>query len=378
MLDLTDLEIFVIDPINCSDADDAFNITCLDSAIILWLFVADPTREFTCNEFLKGDYIERATTKYYIDKSPIHLFSKEIVEKYSLNMGKKYAIGIKVIFDLELCVQRSEIHFVIIKIKKHDNYEDIVMCKTLIKGLEISTALFNARSGSGKILNDYVIALPLKVNDRWILYVPSDKANKLKNMIAEFAILANQIIAKEIEQSISINRICDYVDGSEPHIFLENIIRNEIRAEYSVENKNHMMIDNKKYTHFTSPLRRSSDCLIHYIIKGEKINIKDLENSCSIINQVTRLDKKRSYNEIKKYTFISMNNMKKPIIAKFRKISHNGMYLNMMMTEINKFNVQISISIKTKIYREDDIYLSINNINLNGKYDNEIITELGV
>ena len=102
MLNLTHLKVFAIDPENCTDADDAFSIIFNANAIIMWLFVADPTKEFTFKEFLSGNFIEKATTKYYMDKSPDHLFSESVVKKYSLNCGIKPAIGIKVIFDKEL------------------------------------------------------------------------------------------------------------------------------------------------------------------------------------------------------------------------------------------------------------------------------------
>ena len=71
-----------------------------------------------------------------------------------------------------------------------------------------------------------------------------------------------------------------------------------------------------------------------------------------------------------------MNDMKKPICAKFKVIGHTGLFLNMLMIKVDEFNVQISISIKRKPISLKEIELNINYINLNGKYDNEIIMEL--
>jgi ribonuclease R len=385
-MDLTEKKIFVIDPENCTDADDAFSIEFDNSDVILWLFIADPTKELDYSEFIKCGYVQKATTKYFLDKSPNHLFSDKIVEKYSLDKGIKPAIGIKVIFNKNFDIKSKEIHFVKIKINNHYSYNNVKICNILLKGLEISKALFKNRCGTGKILNDFIVALP-KYNTqslKWELYAPDNKTKKLQNMIAEFAILANQIIAENLENKFKLNttpmlnRICDSgIETENPRLFLENIIKNETKAKYTTENKNHEMIDNKIYTHFTSPLRRASDCLVHYILRNENIEIDELANSCNIINEIARQDKKRQYNEIKKYTLIAMNEMHKPILVKFRVISHNGIFLNMIMTNINNFNVQISISIRTKITLDSkDLQLEINNINLMEKYDNQIIPEL--
>jgi len=50
--DLTKLKVYVIDPLNCEDADDAFSIEILDDKINLWIFIADPTNEFNINDLI--------------------------------------------------------------------------------------------------------------------------------------------------------------------------------------------------------------------------------------------------------------------------------------------------------------------------------------
>ena len=74
-------------------------------------------------------------------------------------------------------------------------------------------------------------------------------------------------------------------------------------AEYTPENNKHYGLNLDLYTHFTSPIRRMADCLVHYIIKNNDVNIdynklnedtkktrilqRDIEKS-NIISKLTR------------------------------------------------------------------------------------------
>lgn len=395
ILDLSHLHIYVIDPENCSDADDAFNITTdinkeddAKTNTTLWIFIADPTREFTYSEFMNGDILKKRITKYYINKDPDHLFPQNIVKKYSLSGGEKYAIGIKVVFDRDYNILSTDIYNVKINIKEHLCYSNTIIDKTLSIALEMSNTLFNRRKGVGKILSEYFLAgIRKKYDDQYELYNIDAKTKKLKNMIAEFAILANSIVAEKIEYKLI--RMCEKIENKEikcPQEFLQNIIANNIKAKYTpcATNKNnnnkHLMIDDKYYTHFTSPLRRASDCLIHYLLKGYDISYNDLKYHTDKINDIVSADKKRQWQETKLYTLLAMNAMPKPIVVNIRMSSVYKQFLNMTMTSINEFPVQISLTIKKpKDFKETDLkkfVLYINQVNLNKKYDSEIFPEL--
>ena len=51
-LDLTSEKIYVIDPPNCQDADDAFTIV----GDYLWVFIADPTNEFSVGDEISANF----------------------------------------------------------------------------------------------------------------------------------------------------------------------------------------------------------------------------------------------------------------------------------------------------------------------------------
>lgn len=374
--DLTHLKIYVIDPLFCTDRDDAFSLSYENKNTILWLFVANPTDEFENGPDLQFTHLTTAEiTKYYIDNTPDHLFPEYIVKKYSLDIGIKPVICVKITFDSDFSIISDEVFFAKIKITETFVYEHTIITDEIALAIKISEILFDKRIGTAKILKDYKLALPKKINDKWILHLDDINTNKIKNMIAEFAIIANQIVAKKLD--INFNRICENIEPTDnPQLFLENIIKNNRVASYSMSNEKHLLIDDKIYTHFTSPLRRKSDCIVHFLLKGFNIPIDHLIHTCENINKVVRKDKKRQYNEIKKYTIKAMSYMPKPIKVKLRVISKVGKFVNMLLCNINEFPVQISITVVTKENIDTEFTTYIHDINLNGIHDSDILIGL--
>ncbi|UCF31775.1 MAG: ribonuclease R [bacterium] len=67
----------------------------------------------------------------------------------------------------------------------------------------------------------------------------------------------------------SLRKIIDDARGSVRERFLNTVIlRSMMRAEYSAVAKGHFGLALKDYTHFTSPIRRYADLVVHRIVKG--------------------------------------------------------------------------------------------------------------
>ena len=108
------------------------------------------------------------------------------------------------------------------------------------------------------------------------LYRNNDYEIQMKQMIAEFAIFANSFVGEYLKLNLDgmgIFRTCEAkellsnmynLNGNE---LLNEIITNGIRAEYLSTNASHDLVGMPEYSHFTSPIRRLSDCVCHYLLK---------------------------------------------------------------------------------------------------------------
>lgn len=372
-LDLTNEKIYVIDPPQCEDADDAFTI--VDN--YLWVFIADPTNEFKINDDIYKRILKQGTTKYSLFKKPEHLFPREIVEKCSLNKGIKNAIGVRMRLEGNDIID-SEIHLVKIKIEEHSTYYNVKMDNIIKRCIEISKRLFLKRVGVGKLLNSYSLNLPINDNGKWKFKRDDESVKELKEMIAEFAIKCNQIVSEKLK--INLNRICNSIKTNNPEEMIFDIIKNGVRATYKLSDNPHLLIDDKTYTHFTSPLRRANDCLVHFLLKGYVIDLKEIDRITNNINRIVKMDKKRQYMEIKRGSLMAMREILKKgsINIKLKVVSYTGLFLNMILYSVNNFNTQISITLRKKNYKvtKKVIELKISEINLGKRFDNEILPEL--
>lgn len=392
-------DIYIIDPLGSNDADDAFSISNENGKDILWIFIADPTKHFKIFDDTFNKIIEKCATKYYYDKPPVNLFDENILSKSNLkNVNSVDCICFKIYIDdiyNSNTPYNYEITFEKIKPNVILNYETAILNSFLEKSIKIANKLQEKRISHIKDVN-YIINYPKLVNNKWILEKYNDTCIQLKNMIAEFAIIVNKIIAFELQNDNNIFRSCNTTDElikCKTDNFINIIIKNGISAKYTPDKNKHYLIDNELYTHFTSPLRRASDCIAHFILKY-KINGQNcpfdtewLKNTSNELTLKTKIEKKRYYRDTKFFTLLAMDNMPKPIKCDFKFISTTtfagNQFTNLMLTKIqtndgNEFYTQMSITIKNNHFKHSikEFVLLINTINTEKKFDNEIFPEL--
>ena len=414
--DFTNMNVYSIDPIDCVDADDAFSLYEKNNKLFLIIHIADPTEYIPLHSNLWKDISSRVTTKYLSNRKPIHMMPEKLLEYASLMENSKGNIknAISVFTEIDkisyLPINKVKLLFSKITVSKQNAYNysnaNIENPAIISIGLKIGEALKNKRSlhTKGSSLSELFTAHPIYQNDEIKLYKDEIIEKKTKQMIAEFAIFANSFVGEYLKVNINkgIFRTCNAkewldtinykISGEE---MLQEIITNGISAEYLSTISSHDLIGAPEYCHFTSPIRRLSDCVCHYLLKyiylrnnKKKINIpfneielNELANKC--VN-ASKKDKKNQYMDIKFRLIQVIANLiekNKKVEIKFYITNYSGLFLNLIICNIDEFHVHMSYSLKIKNYnnnidKKEKHCLMITNVNCFTKYDENTIPEL--
>ena len=108
--------------------------------------------------------------------------------------------------------------------------------------------------------------------------------------VKDFSIFARQFGHKmDIDEnsiSSSLNKLMSEIEGKPEQNILEQLaIRTMAKAKYSTDVKGHFGLAFNHYTHFTSPIRRYPDMMVHrmlqhYLDDGKHLNKNEYEDKC--------------------------------------------------------------------------------------------------
>src|SRR6185295_18787900 len=108
--------------------------------------------------------------------------------------------------------------------------------------------------------------------------------------VADFAKFATQfghkINIEESSVSRSLNRLMDEIEGKPEQNVLQSLaVRAMAKAKYTTEPKGHFGLAFNHYTHFTSPIRRYPDMMVHrllqhYLDDGKHLIKNEYEDKC--------------------------------------------------------------------------------------------------
>jgi exoribonuclease R len=419
--DLTYLETYSIDPDGCEDADDAFSIYFEENKLYLAIHIADPTEFINLDSELWTSIEKTVITKYPSNRKPIHLMPDTIMQISSLMNNEfgntKNAITILTEIDTINYLPCHNIQLLFTKINvKHENafsYFDasnnINNIDCLNYGLKISKALQDKRMKKtiGVKLNELNSSFIKYYNYIPYLYIDSKEEKNMKQMIAEFAIFANSYIGEYLKINFNqhgIFRTCNASDINQSDHYknlngndlLHEIITNGIHADYMNTVSSHDLVGSDEYTHFTSPIRRVSDCICHYLLKYihlKKYNIdleipfdldklQELSQKCVIetkkIRKIQYKDDKFRLIQIMNFLLLDYEYIK----LSFYITGFKQPFLNIIINQINEHNIYISYTLKinnNNNYIHDPKFihnLNITFVNIPGKFDEGSIPEL--
>ncbi len=409
-IDYKHLKIYSIDPPKCSDADDAFSIyTDEENNIHLMIHIADPTAWFNPDDKLFGNIINKGCTCYVSNREPDHLFTSNILEKSSLTNGIKNVVIVHTV--LKPTYKPSKMYDIIKTTIEYgiincDNgkrftyeeasleyYKDI----TLFLAVDIAKFFYNQRqnnidyNSSNFIFSELIFTIPKVIdnNNDCIVLLKQDSKEIIimKAMIGELAIHANTVFANGLDDDNLFLRtlVLPYTYKT---CIIHNLIKDGIRANYKSDKLKHDLIGSY-YTHSTSPLRRASDCIVHFLLKAKYLEIEPPFNDIQLkeyaehLNKINKHMKNIQFKDIKLRTFQwiaeELESRLNPIKMKVKIMGHKTPFLNLMIVGIDGMDVNIPYTLKRSKkpnIGQEYFDVKITKINLYDKYDEGTLPEL--
>lgn len=137
-----------------------------------------------------------------------------------------------------------------------------------------------------------------------------DKLMQLSSFVSKFGYKMN--LANKQKSVDSINQLLKDVKNKKEQSIIELLaVRSMPKAIYTTDNAGHYGLGFEYYTHFTSPIRRYPDVMVHRLLEarlhGETYsNLKELENLCKHSSEMERMaaDAERASIKFKQVEFM--------------------------------------------------------------------------
>ncbi len=316
-----------IDPFDAKDFDDALSVRKLENGLIeVGVHIADVSFFVKGGNALDKEAVERATSVYLVDRTiPMlpHILSTDLC---SLNPDQD-RLAVSAVFTLDSDANITSEWFgeTVIHSDKRFTYENAQEVLDAGKGdlheelatlLELSKKIRARRAAKGAIEFD-TAEVKVELDETGKPIAIRLKERKATNLLIEdFMLLANEAVAKHlakltsnggphfsslyrvhdepdtdrIENLANLLRVMGYhlqtsgsgkVTGAELNKLLEAVkgkpeeylvktaaLRSMSKAIYTTRNIGHFGLAFEFYTHFTSPIRRYPDLVIHRLVKA--------------------------------------------------------------------------------------------------------------
>jgi ribonuclease R len=322
-LDVRDVLSFTIDPENARDFDDALSIVSAGGAgdWEVGVHVADVGHYLDPDGVLDREGRARATSVYLVDRVVPMLPERLSNELCSLNPGEdRLAMSVFVTLDARGEIQASRIAPTVIRSRARLTYAE---AQTLLDGgadggrppelvaavrrlRDLSLELRRRRAERGSLDFDLPEAEVVLDADGFPLDIQESVRLDSHRLIEEFMLLANEIVARRLQkrrvaaiyrvheepdplklQALRdfaaafghvlppgevtprvLQRLLQRAEGRPEEKVLNTIVLRAMKqARYSVDNVGHFGLASECYTHFTSPIRRYPDVVVHRLLK---------------------------------------------------------------------------------------------------------------
>ena len=351
-IDMRQVTTFTIDPRDAKDFDDALSLRKLSNG--LWevgVHIADVTHYVRPGSIIEREAQQRATSVYLVDRT-IPMLPEHLSNGICSLRPNEDKLTYSVIFQMNdnAEIQKYEIAKTVICSDRRFTYEE---AQTVIETGEgdykseilqldkMAKMLREKRFATGAIAFDRVevrFEIDEKGKPTSVFFKEQKDSNKL---IEEFMLLANKTAAMHVGKpgkglkaktfvyrihdlpnpdklqnfsqfikrfgynlkisgkntavSSSINHLLDEVQGKKEQNLIETLaIRSMAKAIYSTDNIGHYGLAFDFYTHFTSPIRRYPDMMVHRLLEkynsgGKNVNQQEFEEMCQHSSDMEQL-----------------------------------------------------------------------------------------
>ena len=339
--DFRDILTFTIDPFDAKDFDDALSIRKLSNGNHeVGVHIADVTHYIRPNTMLEDEAQDRATSVYLVDRTIPMLPEKISNELCSLRPFED-KLTFSAVFELDdnahikkewfgKTVIHSNRRFTYeeaqerIEKKSGDFFAELTILNELALKLKVERFMRGSinfettevkfdldekgkpiglktkeRKDAHKLVEEFM----LLANKRVAEFVYKMKPGKIKNTFVyrthdypdieklnAFSVFAkkfgHELHVNEAAISKSLNNLIEDIEGRPEQNVLQTLaIRSMAKAKYTTETKGHFGLAFPHYSHFTSPIRRYPDMmvhrlLLHYLGNGDSLSEAAFEKKC--------------------------------------------------------------------------------------------------
>jgi ribonuclease R len=365
--DFRDILTFTIDPVDAKDFDDAISIQKLSNGNYeIGVHIADVSHYMQPGTALDNDAYEKATSVYLPDRVLPMLPERLSNELCSLR-PKEDKLTFSAVFEItpKGDIKQHWLGRTIIHSDHRFTYEDVQEIIENKRGLFVDEILhlnelaqrFRAKRFQKGAINFSSQEVRFRLDEKGkpigIVIKESKEAHQL---IEEFMLLANKVVAEDVAKvkvknkelpfpyrvhdqpdkekllpfiefakkfghkfdisspeaiASSFNSMLQKVRGNpEQHVLEQLGIRTMAKAIYSTENIGHYGLAFEYYCHFTSPIRRYPDVMVHrildQILSGKPMVDKKMEEKCRhcSLRERAAMDSERAGNKYKQVEFL--------------------------------------------------------------------------
>ena len=397
LTDFRQLFTVTIDGERARDFDDAISVIKTDENYELFVHIADVSRYVTRGSAINEEAKRRGTSVYFPEFAIAML--PEVLSNGVCSLvpdEERYTVTCKIVYNRQ--GKRKDVSFYRSVIKSNhrltynfvnDVFNESKECESnelfnlLSNAKELSELLISRREKEGVI--DFDLPEPEFIFNESgdIIDIKPQERGAAERLIECFMIAANEAVAEYLENNglkgiyrvhgePDVKKIDDWVEmarnfglkipprkypvtpetvaelskiaanSKQADLLSSLLIRSMMRAEYTVENQGHFGLALKAYTHFTSPIRRYPDLLVHRaLLAGLKLGsinepeeeLKEFARQCSKLERLAQ-DAEHDIGAFKKLEYIS-DHYEDVFEGYINRITNTGMFVyieKLMMT----------------------------------------------